>query len=184
VSKNVPIGVRVKDLRPTQMTVGYREVAAKRRQWREANGKERLRLLRRHVIPAVIGPRRRTYIVDHHHFARALLDEDAGRVAVAWCHAYDADGKRRKLSRIPKNIGELADDPFRSLVGALMRRGGCAKSDQPFAEFLWADFLRRRINRRRVQQDFDAALKSALALARGKDARSLPGWCGKGSEIT
>jgi hypothetical protein len=37
VSDPLPIGVPVVDLRPTQMTVGFREVEIKRRQWREAD---------------------------------------------------------------------------------------------------------------------------------------------------
>jgi len=199
VTKQLPIGIAVRDLRPTQMTVGFREVEIKRRQWREADEAGRIKLLRRHVVPAVIGPKEHTYIVDHHHFARALLDEKGATVAVYilanlaklakgefwsfldnndWCHAYDADGERRALSDIPKTLDELADDPFRSLVGELIRAGGCAKSGAPFFEFLWADFLRRRIKRGLVEKDFGSALVKALDLAKGPDAKSLPGWSG------
>jgi hypothetical protein len=199
MSSPLPIGVPVADLRPTQMTCGYREVEIKRRQWRDADHDEKARLLRRHVVPAVVGPKGRLYIVDHHHFTRALLEEKAPLVAVYtvadlqhldkdefwifldnsdWCHAYDARGERRPLSEIPKSLGQLADDPFRSLVGELIRAGGCAKSPAPFFQFLWADFLRRRIKPALVEKDFAAALVKALALAKGGDARSLPGWCG------
>jgi hypothetical protein len=72
----------------------------------------------------------------------------------------------------------LLDDPFRSLVGELIRAGGCAKSHVPFFEFLWADFLRRRIKPSLVEKDFDTALAKAIDLAKSKDAKSLPGWCG------
>jgi hypothetical protein len=199
MSEPLPIGIPVRELRPTQMTVGFREVEIKRRQWRDADDAGRIKLLRRHVVPAVIGPKERTYIVDHHHFAMALLDEKADRVAVYilanlsklakdefwafldnndWCHAYDADGERRALSDIPKTLSDLADDPFRSLVGELIRAGGCAKSGAPFFEFLWADFLRRRIKRGLVEKDFGTALVKALDLAKSPDAKSLPGWSG------
>ncbi len=201
----LPIGVPVADLRPTQMTVGFREVAIKRRQWHEADKTARVKLLRRHVVPAVIGPKGRYYIVDHHHFTKALLDEDAPLVAVFvvadlenlekdefwtfldnsdWCHAYDGSGDRRALSDIPKSLSDLSDDPFRSLVGGLIRAGGCAKSSKPFFEFLWADFLRRRIKRQLVEKDFDKALNKALALAKSADAKSLPGWSGADSSGT
>ena len=194
-----PIGIAVRDLRPTQMTVGIREVEIKRRQWRHSNEGARIGLLRRHVVPAVIGPKSRTYIVDHHHFTRALQEEKAPSVAVYiladlsnlakdefwafldnndWCHAYDADGERRALSDIPKTLAGLADDPFRSLVSELIRAAGCAKSSAPFFEFLWADFLRRRIKRHLVEEDFGTALVRALELAKSSDAKSLPGWCG------
>lgn len=194
------LGIPVAELRPTQMTVGYREVEMKRREWRAADEAGRIKLLRRHTVPAVIGPKGRHYIVDHHHFALALLHEQAPVVAVyvladlgalakdefwvyldnsAWCHAYDADGKRCPLSDIPKEFTALADDPYRSLVGGLIRAGGCAKSDKPFFEFLWADFLRRRIKRPLVDKQFDAALAQALKLAKSQAARSLPGWSGE-----
>ena len=199
MSDTPPIGIPVPELRPTQMTVGFREVAIKRRQWREANEEGRQRLLRRHVVPAVIGPKRRHYIVDHHHFTKALLEEQAPVLAVYvladlhslekdefwsfldnsdWCHAYDAEGVRRQLSDIPKSLADLADDPFRSLAGELIRAGGCAKSDKPFSEFLWADVLRRRIKVQLVEKDFATALVEALELARSKAASSLPGWSG------
>ena len=82
MSDPLPIGVPVAELRPTQMTVGFRGVEIKRRQWREADDDARAKLLRRHVVPAVIGPKRRYYIVDHHHFAKALLEEKASLIAI------------------------------------------------------------------------------------------------------
>jgi hypothetical protein len=200
MSDEIPIGVPVSDLRPTQMTVGIREVEHKRKQWRDASTTGRAKLLREHVVPAVIGPKDRPYIVDHHHFARALLEENAGLVAIyvladlsqlpkrnfwtyldnsAWCHAYDERGRRRELSDIPKRLEKLADDPFRSLAGALIRAGACAKSSKPFSEFLWADFLRHRIDGQLVASDYDKALRKALKLARNEEAKSLPGWCAK-----
>jgi hypothetical protein len=199
MSEPVPIGVPVTDLCPTQMTVGLREVEIKRKQWREADEDARAKLLRRHVVPVVVGPKGRYFIVDHHHFARALLEEKAPLVAVYvvddlqglakdefwtfldnsdWCHAYDSNGRRRDLSDIPKSLADLADDPFRSLVGELIRAGGCAKGTTPFFEFLWADFLRRRIKRDVVEKDFGTALVKALDLAKSLDAKSLPGWSG------
>jgi len=193
------IGIPVEELRPTQMTVGFREVEIKRREWRAADEHGRLKLLRRHVVPAVVGPKGRHYIVDHHHFTKALLDEQAPALSVyivadlqslakdefwsfldnsSWCHAYDAEGKRRELSDIPKRLAELADDPFRSLVGELIRAGGCAKSEKPFFEFLWADFLRRRIKAQLVEKDFATALGQALEHAKSEAAKALPGWSG------
>jgi len=181
------------------MTLGFREVEIKRRLWREANGEARAQLLRRHVVPAVVGPKERYFIIDHHHFTKALLDENAPVVAIYivadlhdlakdefwtfldnsdWCHAYDADGNRRALKDIPKSLTEPLDDPFRSLVGELIRAGGCAKDPAPFFEFLWADFLRRRIERHLVEKDFGSALVKALDLAKSLDAKSLPGWSG------
>jgi hypothetical protein len=72
----------------------------------------------------------------------------------------------------------LLDDPYCSLAGELRRLGGFAKDTTPYSEFLWADFLRRRIKQRLVETDFARALETALKLAKGKEAEYLPGWCG------
>ena len=189
----------VSELRPTQITVGMREVLEKRRRWRDKPIKKGEKFLGRHMIPVILGPKERHYVIDHHHLARALHDEGIKDVPVtvianltklginefwnvmdnhAWMHPFDADGKRRPHDDIPKSVTELVDDPFRSLAGELRRAGGFAKDTTPFSEFLWADFLRRRMKRKLVERDFDSALEKALALARSKDADYLPGWCG------
>ena len=191
--------VRIADLRPTQLTVGLREVAQKRRHWRESYGKKADRFLGTHLIPVVIGPKRINYIVDHHHLARALHDEGVRDVLTStvadlsqldegafwfnlenrnWTHPFDAKGRKRDVSELPKTIDALVDDPYRSLAGELRQAGGYAKDDRPFVEFLWADFLRRRIKSKRLKNNFDECLKDAILLARSPDANYLPGWCG------
>ena len=82
------------------------------------------------------------------------------------------------MDAIPKDIAALTDDPYRSLAGELRREGGYAKDTTPFSEFIWADFLRRRIKLAAVAKDFDKAMARALVLARSPDAGHLPGWCG------
>ena len=77
---------------------------------------------------------------------------------------------------------DLKDDPFRSLAGELRRAGGFAKDTTPFSEFLWADFLRRKMSRKGVDDDFDKALEKALSFGKSKDAIYLPGWCGPASD--
>ncbi len=197
--KHYPLGVPFKKLRPTQMTVGLNEVKRKQAQWEKASAKKRVVLLHRHTVPVVIGPKERYFITDHHHFVRALQLAGAEEIAVyvladlsalpktefwtfldnsEWCHAYDEKGRRCALSAIPKAFEDLKDDPYRSIAGALIRTGACAKSDHPFAEFLWADFLRYRIDAVLIGQDFEAALAKASQLALAEAASNLPGWCG------
>jgi hypothetical protein len=94
-------------------------------------------------------------------------------------HPFDDQGHRRPYQDIPKSVTGLIDDPFRSLAGAVRRQGGFAKDTTPFNEFLWADFLRRRIKRKLVETDFAEALKQALKFARTSDADYLPGWSGR-----
>src|SRR3984957_1566447 len=194
--------VPIVDLRPTQMTVGLREVNAKRKRWRELSGGKSGKFLGTHMIPVVLGPKKRHYVVDHHHLARALHEEKVKELAVIvtanlsaleadefwtvmdnrnWMHPFDAEGRRRHYDDLPKSITGLVDDPFRSLAGELRRAGGFAKDTTPFSEFLWADFLRRRMTRASVENRFSHALKEAMVLAKHKDADYLPGWCGPSS---
>ncbi len=97
-------------------------------------------------------------------------------------HPFDDQGQRRPYEDIPKSVTGLIDDPYRSLAGALRRQRGFAKDTTPFNEFLWADFLRRRIKRKLVENDFESAWKEAMKLARTDDADYLPGWSGRTSE--
>lgn len=189
----------IADLRPTQVTVGMREVTAKREEWRAHAEDRKAQFLGKHLIPAVLGPGGKPYLIDHHHLARALHDEGVAEVAVtvvadlsalerdsfwvyldnrSWTHLYDAEGKKCSHKELPKHVGALLDDPYRSLAGALRRAGGFAKDTTPFSEFLWADYLRRRIKPKKLAADPDEALAEALRLARAGEAGYLPGWCG------
>jgi len=190
---------KLSDLRPTQITVGLREVETKRRQWREKHGEKAGEFLGTHMIPVVLGPKEHRYVIDHHHLARALRDEGVIEVATSvildlrrlepdafWVvldnrglmHPFDDQGRRRDYRDIPQSIDDLVDDPYRSLAGGLRRHGGYAKDTTPFSEFLWADFLRRRIARKDIESHFEQALDDALKLARSPSADYLPGWCG------
>ena len=54
--------VAILDLRPTQMTVGMREVKAKREHWRAENAKKGEKFLGKHMIPVILGPKHRHYV--------------------------------------------------------------------------------------------------------------------------
>lgn len=180
-----PQAIAIRELRPTQMTVGYREVADRR--WRRraaiAAGQGAFRSL---IVPVVLGPGGRSYILDHHHELCALAADGVAEVQVSvvedlrslewvgfwrtldqrgWCRPRDAEGRRQDYSYIPSTINGLADDPFRGLARAVRRAGGYAKRAAPLSDFLWADFLRSRILRTLVVDDFEMALQEALVLA-------------------
>ena len=74
--------VAITDLRPTQITVGMREVLAKRKHWREMAEKKGGKFLGKHMIPVILGPKQRHYVIDHHHLALALHEEGVKEVAV------------------------------------------------------------------------------------------------------
>ncbi len=191
--------VAIADLRPTQMTIGFAEVADKRAQWHGRLEKDGPDFLGSHMIPVVIGPKNVPWMIDHHHLTRALLEEGVEHVLVSvvarlnhldqrtfltfmdsrnWLHPFNANGQRGDYGDIPKTIVKLKDDPYRSLAGAVRRLGGYAKTDVPYSEFLWADFFRHRIDAALLKDDFGRAAAKALKLAHRAQASYLPGFCG------
>src|SRR5262245_2599389 len=130
VREPVLTSVAIADLRPTQITVGMREVHDMQKRWRARSPKDEEAFLGRPMIPVVLGPKKRTYIIDHHHLCRALHEEGQKHVAVTvvakldrldrdqfwfvldnrgWMHPFDEEGKRRHYRDIPKSVAELVD---------------------------------------------------------------------------
>ena len=197
VQEACPTQMSIADLLPTQVTAGMREVDIKRMRWRERSIDNRTHYLSTHRVPVVVGPGNRHYMIDRHHLTLALYAEGIAEVPVSvvgnnagltfeafwttlerrnWTHPFDDKGRRCAFENMPTSIGNLTDDPFRSLAGALKRMGGYAKNKAPFSEFRWADFLRDRIDRRLVERDFGRALAIAMNLAQSNEAAELPGW--------
>jgi len=191
---------RVASLHPTQISVGMREVADKENRFSQMSAKKLDKYLQDNPEPVVAGPGG-LYIVDHHHLARALEDIGAGSTycnqladysslssdafwarmdAQHWVYPYDENGNGpQPYSAIPADVAGLRDDPYRSLAAAVRDDGGYRKTDEPFAEFKWADFFRARIDRAELDSDFSGAEKKALPLASSPEAASLPGYIGK-----
>ncbi|WP_245647627.1 ParB-like protein [Novosphingobium lentum] len=190
---------RLMDLRPTQMTVGMAEVARKRSQWTAHAKTDGGLFLGEHMIPVVIGPRKRPWLIDHHHLALALHHEGVEHVLISvvarldhlkkpqfltfmdncnWLHTFDASGERREYGALPRKLTGLGDDPYRSLAGEVRRAGGYAKNLTPYSEFLWADFFRHRVSHKRAAMLEPATVADAVTLARSPSARHLPGWSG------
>jgi hypothetical protein len=186
-------------LRPTQMTLGMNEVDVKRIAWKQKTADDLTKFLAAHMVPVITGLKGEPYLIDHHHLARALHEEGLKSVFVivvadlsrlptdhfwnmmdfhGWTHPYDARGRRRPYSELPKTVKGMEDDPYRSLAGELRAMGGFAKDSTPFTEFLWADFLRPRIKPKAIKADFAAALTKALVMAKTPEADYLPGWSG------
>jgi hypothetical protein len=186
-------------LHPTQITVGKAEVERKRSMWQSLGKKERAAALESHWFPTILGPNDRHYIVDHHHFGLALLEEGVKNVWLMvlkdlswveqgvfwnvmshhqWTHPYDGTGARRDYDLIPNHIEKLLDDPYRSLAGEVRCAGGYAKDVTPFSEFLWADFFRSRIAVELIENDLHKSITKGVKLARTQEARYLPGWSG------
>lgn len=190
------VEVAIADFAPTQMTVGFREVAHKRGRYHDASPRERRAMIRQRPAPIVLGPGGRPFLLDRHHWICALTAEGvaAAPAVVAddfrghapahfwralevrgWCRPVDAEGGRQAFDRMPATLDHLQDDPFRSLASALRRRGGLTKAEAPFSEFAWADVLRRRLDRTALADDFEATVEAALRLLAPERLAAAPG---------
>jgi hypothetical protein len=153
--------------------------------------------MKAHPMPAVIGPKARLYITDHHHLGRAaleagltcgyfLVEEDLSSCGAddfwkqmnknQWVHPLDENGVRHYYSAVPEQLGKLVDDVDRSLAGYVRDGGGFEKTPTAFAEFVWADFFRRTIPIEDVRGDFGAAVKAGMTLAKSRLAKGIPGY--------
>ena len=159
--------VSIKSLRPTQITVGMREVKEKRKQWRKHDPDKKAEFLGKHMIPVILGPKKRHYVIDHHHLSLALHDEGVEDVlveVVADLQELDRDAfwtvldftmpgctlrhRRRPppLQRHSENRrraeGRSVSQPRRRVAPRRRLRQGHGPPVLSVA-LLWADFLRR-----------------------------------------
>lgn len=191
--------IPLSEVRPTQITVGMRQVKSKQKFLRKlAQKPERLaKFLFEHPIPVVKGPEGKPYAIDHHHLGCALMREKfrtAVVVVVAdysslskvafwkkmeemqYVHLHDEKGCQRSFGAIPDSLVDLKDDPYRSLAGFARQKGAFEKVHTPFSEFRWADYFRKNIPQKCVARDFERALVNAAHLARKPEAQDLPGY--------
>ena len=190
--------VKVLELRPTQMVIGMKEVDYRISKLRDFKKGDLDDYIKSHKVPAVLGPRGRTYLVDHHHLTRAAweigLEEmpveiiaDLSKLSYPewwkeldkrrWFYPYDQFGHGPvDPIHLPESVRSFADDPYRSLAWAVREKGGYLKTDRPFAEFRWANFFRTQLDVHPVHDKFDDSVKKALELARSPAAAALPGY--------
>ncbi len=180
-------------------------------------------------VPVVLRDKK-AYLVDHHHLCHALhlaLHEKLGKEICVlveviwnaspvlndvyfwktmhnrnWVYLYDRDGGGpQPPKRLPKKIGDLEYDSYRSLAWIVRSRQGYIKNNVPFSEFKWADFFRKRIlfdqdvlagktsfddfaftvddeGRLQLTGDGEDIVEEAMALVRNPEARGLPGFIG------
>ena len=190
--------VAISALHPTQLAIGYWEIDQRAKQVLHKKPKKLVEYMEEHVGQIVIGPGGEPYIIDRHHlaflmqrtrlsatipviveanFSNLTMDNFWKEMAARkWVYLYDGHGKGPLDTRLlPKKIQDLEDDPFRSLAWAVREQGGYDKTDEPFAEFQWADFFRNRLI---ISADspIDRILPEALKMCHSAAAHGLPGF--------
>jgi hypothetical protein len=199
----VPCSCDVRTLRPLQGAVGMEEVRDKADKIKAKPGKA-CQKLASDPIKVVRGPGEALFITDHHHGADAwrlaerpfALCEIADRAPFSsepqfWSDLIkdnlvrlaDADGKSISPEQLPGDLAQLPDDPYRSLAWRLRKNDGFCRSIMPqkeFAEFIWADWLRKQpgLLVDAVRTSAKEMLPTALALARSPAAKDMPGYVG------
>jgi hypothetical protein len=199
----VPCSCDVRTLRPLQGAVGMEEVRDKAQKIAAKTGKEWQKLAS-DPIKVIRGPGGALFVTDHHHSADAwrlagrpiAVCEIGERVVSAndtefWSglindrlvHLADADGKPISPEQLPASLEAMPDDPYRSLAWRLRKEGGFCRSTMPqkeFAEFIWADWLRKQpeLPADAVRASAKKTLPAALALARSAAAKDVLGYVG------
>ena len=192
---------KVLELRPTQFALGMREVQRKVEKLRAMGHGERSDYLHERLVRVVLAAHGRVFIVDHHHHARACwelgieevpvaIEEDYSRLSVdafwdkmrasGWAHLYDQFGRGPHPPQLlPEDVRGMADDRYRSLAWALRLDGVFEKTEEAFAEFRWADFLRAEVVVGPGDEGFRKAVADACEAVRSPKAKALPGYLGK-----
>jgi hypothetical protein len=184
-----------------------KEVEMRAEKLRQLSAEKLQKYLSKKVAPIVIGPGGIPYLLDHHHLARALIASGTSKLLIAevkenwsklsepefwakmkaqnWVYLRDETGKPISDPKyLPPSIAAMHDDPYRSLSWLVREQGGYQETDNPYAEFQWADFFRARIQLVNNTNAFDQATAQAVKLAHSPDARSLPGYVAAAADKT
>jgi hypothetical protein len=191
--------VAIRELRPTQFSVGFKEVDQRAANIAGKSPKQLKAYLEEHLALVVIGPGGVPYLIDGHHLCLAMLKAGKGETIVArveanwrglsgdefwktmqdhrWVYPYDNRGRGPlDPQTLPKHVTEMTDDPYRSLAWEVRKRGGYGKTTISFAEFKWANFFRSRIPIGDGQGDYQRAIDAALKISHSPEAKDLPGY--------
>ena len=198
-TSSAPTGMALSRLKPTQMTVGMREVEKKRVRFRKMMQTPGAleKNLQANPVLVVLGPEDSVYVVDRHHMALALTKEGFEKAPVKVMHdfsdltpkqfwkkmlnqklvyPYDANGVERPLTDLPQKLTDMEDDIYRSLAWFVRQKGGFNKVETPYAEFKWARYFQQYITPAEIEKSFDNACAKALTLAHDPEAGALPGY--------
>ena len=195
------------DLKPTQFAIGIAEVHEKIAAFEKLKKRGLKKFVEDNPIPIVVSPLKEMYLVDHHHFlftcwhlgvkkvrVKVVCDLSRKKYTLTQFWKFMArhnyfypfcqfgEGPRDSLY-LPQDIRGLADDPYRSLAWFVRKDGGYENTDEPFAEFQWANlFRKRKLLHRNGRVGLNKAVKQALKIAKSPVAKGLPGFRGAGEK--
>jgi len=157
----------IEKLHPTQPEVGQYQIEQKVKEFKALSDKKIEAVIEKKIVPVVIGPEGKLYLIDHHHNSLALLETGHPEVHVIvkenwstldlqsfwdkmnsnqYSFLKKADGTLlNPLSpAFPQTLRECGDNPYRSLVWILTEKGILKEGDIPYYEFYISDILKEK----------------------------------------
>jgi len=200
--KDTTCSIQPLSVHPMQFALGFKDVAKKRETIKTFKDKPRELddFLRKKIIPSIKGPEDVFYILDGHHTTRALAEESVmfmylkvekdlsnlsknkfletvTKEGLVWLYNENGDGPQDP-EKLPSQITELKDDPYRSLAEDAQDEGAYEEKPVYFQQFIWANYFRLHIEKSLVTSNYKKALEQALQWAKHSDASGLPGFKG------
>ncbi|WP_320664186.1 ParB-like protein [Prochlorococcus sp. MIT 1223] len=195
--------IKVKDLKPTQICVGFSEVWARQEEFQEESHKKISAYLKKRPVPLVQNKNHELWMLDRHHRLKALVELDNNAEAFGyivseldtsenhevydylsqqgWLYLYDSRGRGPKEAKeLPSSLLRMEDDPYRSLVWKLKKEGIILSEPLiPYHEFQWSSWLRRRALPPFNSKNLHPAFSAARSLVCSRAASHLSGWNGR-----
>lgn len=190
--------VVVNEVHPTQGVLGMIWKNRKKRKFSKMSPDELAQRLKSEAPPAIVGPGKVIWLLDHHHEFRAVqelgieyawvtivgdfhkLDKGEFEKAMKnFVYLGDAEGKMTfKISTLPERVSEIKqDDPYRSLVSFLRRAGGYLKTGLLHTDFAWANGgLREWVSVSMIENNLERAVEIGLEFCASDEAKRLPGY--------
>ncbi len=202
---DLPVGaaytIDARQLHPTQLALGWREVVYKKKLLEGKTPDERVAYLKDKDVPLIIGPGGTPYLTDGHHTLRALIESKVAdktayghilanyaaltaeafwseMAAKHYSYLKDGAGRPQSAAALPADLTGLQLDPYRGLAWGVMKAGGFTERKKVFfQEFQWADYFRAKIQWDDTDDHaFKEAVMAAEVLAQVPAAAALPGY--------
>jgi len=186
-------------LHPTQFGVGLLQVSDEMRKLKNKTPAKLRKAALKKRIAVVIGPDGSLWLVDRHHFSRALWElgerrapvSIVGRIdqhdgfwqamkAAKWTWLYDERGNPREPAELPRQIKDMPDYSYRALAGFAEDEHFFSKPGRIyFVEFAWARYFGEQLGWAPITaENLAQRLGQARRAACQPAAAGLPGYPG------